>query len=270
MRNFFFKLSFTAGLIGLVTSPRLAPASPVGAAAAPQPPLAAGAEAFRRGDWPEAIREYQTVIEQGAVDPNLYYNLGTAYAQSGDPGRAIWMLLRAKRLAPRDPDIHQNLDIIVREYAKSLPSQVAMFPFAPVQAVYAALTLNEWAVVGAGGTVAFGLMLAIVFMIPSGKAGRRLLKRVAMLAFVTAAIGHVFAGVKYYEEDYTSRGIIVARNTQPRAAPSDKADTYEFILAPGTVFRVENSGVAGWIKVIYGAGNEVFIRRDQMEFLQAS
>lgn len=66
-------------------------------------------EAYEAGDYLRAIDEYARVVETGVASPELFYNLGNAYYKEGDLGRAVLWYERARRLAPRDPDLRENL-----------------------------------------------------------------------------------------------------------------------------------------------------------------
>ena len=225
-------------------------------------------EAFARSDFEAAIGHYRSLVDEGTVDAALFYNLGTAYAETGDVGRATWMLLLARRLAPRDRDIRANLGILASRYGRDLDSQVAIFPLAPVQAVFDRLTLNEWAFLAGAATLLLAGLVALVYSRPRGSRSRVLCRRAAIALGVAALIGHHFAAFRYYEEAYSPRGVIVEAETYPHAAPSEEASVYEFTLPPGSVVRVRSAGVKGWVKAIYGGKNEVFIRRSQMEYLR--
>ncbi len=61
------------------------------------------------GNYPQAIRLYEQIVEQGIRNPALYYNLGNAYFQIDDYGHAILNYQRAAELAPRDREIRANL-----------------------------------------------------------------------------------------------------------------------------------------------------------------
>ena len=51
------------------------------------------------------------LIDLGYSDATLYFNLGNAYLESDDLGRAILSYLRALALTPRDTDVSTNLDL---------------------------------------------------------------------------------------------------------------------------------------------------------------
>ena len=69
-------------------------------------------ERYSRGEYSEAVQQYESLIGDGFRDSALYYNLGNAYSQQEDLGRAILNYLRAARLSPRDPDINANLVLV--------------------------------------------------------------------------------------------------------------------------------------------------------------
>lgn len=65
--------------------------------------------AASRGEYANAISGYRTLVEAGVRDPDVYSNLGTALAQSGDYARAILNYERALTLRPNDGKTQENL-----------------------------------------------------------------------------------------------------------------------------------------------------------------
>lgn len=232
----------------------------------PREAEARAAEAFAREDWAEAIRNYMVLYNRGVGDPALYYNMGTTYARAGERGEAVWMLLRARRLDPRNDRIRRNLESL----APDLPSQIAVFPIPPVEILYQSFSRNEWAAFAGLATVLCGAALAISFGLRLGPRTRPIVRQVIIFAGITAGVCHAFSFIKYDREVRTPWAVVTANDTYPRSAPNENASTYEFMLPPGTVVRLGHSGVAGWVKAIYGGANEVFIRREQVKTLNQS
>jgi tetratricopeptide (TPR) repeat protein len=77
-----------------------------------------GNEAIWSGHLDEAVRQYESLIELGVWDGDVFYNLGTAYARQGRFGPAILNLERALVLAPGDADARHNLQTVRRVYAR--------------------------------------------------------------------------------------------------------------------------------------------------------
>ena len=74
--------------------------------------MAKANESYEGGEYAQALEIYERLVEEGAVDPDLFYNLGNAYYKEGQPGRAVLYYKRALRLAPRDNDARTNLQLV--------------------------------------------------------------------------------------------------------------------------------------------------------------
>ena len=81
------------------------------------------------GHYDEAIQLYEAQVARGVQDSVLFFNLGNAYFQQGDIGRAVLNLERAAQLAPRDADIAHNLNL-VREQTTELFAEEPAGPLA--------------------------------------------------------------------------------------------------------------------------------------------
>ena len=80
--------------------------------AAPSPLAAADRETFERanqlyqaGNFAAAASLYEQLTAKGVANPDLFFNLGNAYAQSGKTEQAAEFYARAAQLAPRDAQI---------------------------------------------------------------------------------------------------------------------------------------------------------------------
>jgi hypothetical protein len=85
--------------------------SPEAAAQAPEEIFGRGNAAYERGDYEEAIREYETVVQYRIRDARVEYNLGNAHFKLGNLGRSILHYERARRLDPTDGEIRANLEL---------------------------------------------------------------------------------------------------------------------------------------------------------------
>ncbi len=66
--------------------------------------------AYVDGDFEEAGRIWEALIEAGHPTGDLYYNLGNALYRQSEPALAMLAWRRARLLSPRDGDIEANLD----------------------------------------------------------------------------------------------------------------------------------------------------------------
>ena len=72
-------------------------------------------KAYQQGHFEEAADGYRQLAEQGTDDAAVWYNLGNAYAQLDDLGRARVCFERALRLSPRDGDVRANLSTLMQK-----------------------------------------------------------------------------------------------------------------------------------------------------------
>ena len=98
------------------------------ASVAAQPPtesltsvFEAGNVAGSRGDYASAISHYERLAQAGVRDPDVYFNLATSWAQSGDYARAILNFERGLTLRPGDAKALEGL----RSAEKALEEQRA-------------------------------------------------------------------------------------------------------------------------------------------------
>jgi len=84
--------------------------------AAPNPLPAADRVTFERanqlyqaGNYAAAASLYEQLTAKGIANPDLFYNLGNAYSQAGNPKQAAESYTRAANLAPRDAQITSRL-----------------------------------------------------------------------------------------------------------------------------------------------------------------
>ena len=75
-----------------------------------------GNEAYSRGRYSEAIRDYLQFAEHNGVSASLFYNLGKSYAAAGQTGPAIVNYLRALRLDPGDGAIQAGLEQVRKDH----------------------------------------------------------------------------------------------------------------------------------------------------------
>ncbi len=74
--------------------------------------LGPGNDAYQSGDYEGAITHYESLIENGLVHEDLFYNLANANYRAGKYGHAIFNYERALRVAPEQADTLYNLAVV--------------------------------------------------------------------------------------------------------------------------------------------------------------
>ena len=147
------------------------------------------ATAFRRGNesaarsrFDEAISEYSRLDREGIRAPSLYWNWAQAASASGKKGEALWALLRAQELTPRDSSIGRDIERLRSELGLD-PSEVSLGFLGDVSLVARRYRFDIFAVgvllvslaVSFGREprrqLSFGSLLAAVLLISAFQAG---------------------------------------------------------------------------------------------------
>jgi hypothetical protein len=221
-------------------------------------------QAFR-----DAAERYRTLIEGGAHNADLHYNLGNALVQSGDLGHGIASYVRALRLRPHDPSLVANLNTARGDVAMRLPGSfdtdvgagIAWWRVVSEPArLWTSIALWSlfWALV----------LWAIVLGAIGGGAKGRLPSWARTVRGATLVAALVVGGTVIADRWYASSrvlGVVVADDVVLRKGNGDGFEPQvEEKLTPGVEFRLVESRGA-WLRVRLADGTEGWVRADQAE-----
>lgn len=74
--------------------------------------LKSGENNYQKGDYAAAVTDFTSIGENNGWSASLLYDLGNAYAKSGDYGHAQWCYLRSLKLDPTNDDARNNSEFI--------------------------------------------------------------------------------------------------------------------------------------------------------------
>jgi len=191
-----------------------------------------GAEAYRNGDWPQAIAAFESIAVQGVDNGQLYYNLGNAYLKNDDIGRAILWYERALKHIPDDPDLRFNYD-----YALTLTKDEGGAQTSPLLQIlfFWKFQLSpasvRWLAVMLNAALWIGLTILAVRRKP-------LLRPTVVLLALAAILFSATAVFNYVELSRIRHAVILPAEVAVRSGFADSA-TQLFLLHAGTKVRVE-------------------------------
>ena len=208
--------------------------------------MAKANESYERGEYAEAMQQYESMLDRGYEDAAIFYNLGNAYLETGDVGGAILNYLRARRLSPRDPDIADNLELARdmtvdrieadRDSLVESASHLARMWVTPNELGVAAILL--WVL---NGAVIGALVIWRVFPL------RRLVRAVTAVATGAAAISFLLLVTMTYANPYNSTGVVTVAAIEVVGGPGPQYPE-EFALHSGAQVRVAESR-HGWLRI---------------------
>ena len=194
---------------------------------------------YEQGKYDEAAAAYQAVLQQGAVSPIVFFNLGNAWFKAGQTGRAIAAYRQAEHLAPRDPNVRFNLQF-ARKKVTGSDGRVG-------DNWLRNLTLNEWTWIAIAAYWIFFLLLAIRELRPALRASLRGASILAGLALLVAG-GLLLAAYRAP----TTGAVVVSPNAVVRYGPLDESQVF-YQLRDGselTILDQKRSGESQtWLQV---------------------
>ena len=217
-------------------------------------------ELYQNGQFKEALDMYESIIEKGIKNPDLYYNTSNAAYRSGSLGRAILYLEKSLKLAPSDPDAIANLaflNSIKKDREPPIDNVVAAF----LSGYYDSININSAAIWS-------GVMFAFTMIFASGALFSKDWKRAASIGIVLlCGLFFIFStGIlihKLHIISTVTEAIIMSDEANAYSGPGTE-NTHIFTIHEGTkVFIERNQDSWNLIRLESGAGG--WIQSDNME-----
>ena len=208
--------------------------------------MAEANQRFESGEFAEAAQQYEALVGLGYRDAAVYFNLGNAYLEDGDLGRAVLNYLRAEELSPRAPEIIANLDLArgrtvdqLQAEGDSLIASVADFGRRwATTTEFAIVALLLWAVAG--------IAVSALILRPAIRGGD-IIRGGAAAAFVVMLIPLVLLLSMLFSNPYENTGVVTAGTVEVLSGPGPQYDD-EFALHSGAQVRLVDSR-HGWLQV---------------------
>jgi hypothetical protein len=188
---------------------------------------------YSDGRYQEAADRYQEILDSGFQNPDVHYNLGNAWYESGNVGRAVLEYERALKLDPALGDARENLEF-VRQLLADRQVPVGGPLAGALGAAAARATPHRLALVA---TASYFLLFAALI---AGVRRRGMAVWLARLAAVAAVILAISLGGLVFRVVQTrarAEAVVLAGEVGARTGPSDDY-VLEFRLHEGTVVRL--------------------------------
>ena len=223
--------------------------------------FAQGNEAYRQGDYQQAIESYTAVLDAGFENADLYYNLGNAYYRTDQYGLAVLNYERALRLRPRFAEAQQNLNLAnartddkitpLPEFLLARWYHLLVGVFSPTGWLVVVLVIVALALLSAG-VVRF-----------SGSYGWRkgALVTLIVLAFLfVVTLCCTFSAVHRFNR--RDRAVVTQPMVVVKGSP-DENGVDKLILHDGTAVVIDET-LGDWHKIHLADGNTGWIHADEI------
>ncbi len=220
--------------------------------------------AYNEGNYPEAIDNYELILENGETSPELYYNLANAYYKLNKIGPSIYYYEKALQLKPTDEDIVNNL-----EFARNMViDDIEKVPEAGlskmVNNTISKLSFESWAWMSIVSSVIFSIFF-LLYYFSMGSKLKRLFFGVSIL-FLIVSLGSL--GFAYQQQiliQDSQYAIIFSEEVPVKSEPNLRSDEL-FFLHQGTKLKVLET-FQDWIKLELSNGAQGWITKSEVRFL---
>ena len=232
-------------------------------AGSPETAFDAANRLYDQGKFADAAARYEQLLQDSPAAV-VYFNLGDAWFQAGQTGRAIAAWRQAERLTPRDPSVRFNLQFARK---RVLGSDTPADPL--WQRFLRALTLNEW-------TLLATIMLWIWFLLLALRELKPDLRRVLRGYTTVAGIDVLLVGGCLAAAAALQLGahpaVVIVPSAIARTGPLDEArPVKELSLRDGAEVNVlDQKEVTAaektqtWLQVRDLAGRTGWVKSDQI------
>jgi len=217
---------------------------------------------YLQAKYPDAITQYEKIIQSGFESGELYFNLGNAYYKSGNIQKAILNYERAKQLLPQDEDVQFNLQLANLQVVDKIDTVPRLFVYRWADSMLTLFSLSTmgWIV------YSFFILTLVAFAIflYARTYTQKRLSMFAGLVFSTALMLTMIGyGVQSFKESNTEFAIVMSDVANIKAAPDSKGNDL-FVLHKGLRVQVLDS-VNHWRKIRLADGKIGWIPEDDCE-----
>ena len=218
--------------------------------------------AYARGEYQQAIKDYEALLKQGA-SADLYYNLGNAYYRTENITRAVLNYERALLLSPGDRDIRFNLQIAQAKTIDKIVPESEMFFFTWYRSLVNLMSVDGWA-----RTSLASLALLIVLLLIYLFSDRIWLRKIGFFGGIVLlllfVVSNVFAWQQKQNLLYRKGAIVIVPSVTVKSTPANNG-TDLFILHEGTKVNITDGSMKGWKEIRIADGKEGWIESKQIE-----
>ena len=208
--------------------------------------------AYARGDFESSIVLYESIIEEGYVAAQLYYNLGNAYYKVNEVASAILFYERAKKMDPNDEDIDYNLSLAKLRTIDKIETIPSFFITDITDDLSNKYSVDKWALI-AGAALWLSVILFVVYILAQSTALRKLFFWSSMVILIIGFSSIGMANRKYNSVYQEREGIIFSPSIVVRSAPGENGNNL-FVLHEGTKVSVSEE-IGDWNKIRLSDGS---------------
>jgi tetratricopeptide (TPR) repeat protein len=210
---------------------------------------------YEQQAYDSAAYFYEKILESGATNSAVYFNLGNSYFRLKKVGLALLNYEKAHQLSPDDPDILSNIKFANSSIIDRLPVPDHSFIGAIMVRLHTLIPLQTQLWLLFGFLLSLSLLFA-AFLYVSPNTRLWIIYGSTILFLLAVSLG-ISTGVKIYNKEQVAYGIVLTPTLDAKNQPN--GNKVLFTVHEGTKFRIRKTlndwalvslptGVSGWVQ----------------------
>lgn len=221
-------------------------------------------EEYIAGNFDKAAELYQTLVDSGYHNAELYFNLGNSYFKLNKIPYAILNYERAYLLKPHDEDIEFNLEYARTFIVDRIEPLPVFFLVKWYRSARAMLSSNGWAALSIL-CFALSIGLTLLFWFSYRPWVKRLSFALAILTFVIFVFSAVFSAQEKKRVILRNQAIVFQSVVTVKSSPGESGKDI-FILHSGTKVQITKA-IGSWVEIRIADGNKGWINSEAVELI---
>lgn len=219
---------------------------------------------YADGNFEEAVRDYEKILENGKASAEVYYNLANAYYKLEQVAPSIYYYNKALQLNPGNKDIQNNLLLAKEHTIDVIQSKPKTKWTRFVERIMDVFSFDSWAVIAVIFSVLFMIFGLLYYFNP--RTGRkRFFFSLGGMSLIACTLSVIFAFNRYDFAQNNQFAIVFAEQTGVYSEPNLNSSE-AFVLHEGTKIKVLDK-FNGYSKILLEDGKEGWIADDNIKEL---
>lgn len=223
-----------------------------------------GNDFYQERNFQAAIESYESILKQGYLSSQLYYNLGNAYFRLGEIGKAILYYEKSLKISPSNEDAAHNLKIANARTVDKIQEIPPIFLVKWWNILLATFTSAGWQII----IIIFYLLLltcvAIYFL------SRNLQLQKSAFIFGSLNIAAIVLSVILFlsslsRESSNDYGILQSSVVTAKISPDEQSND-AFVIHEGIKFKIEDE-LNNWVKIKLSDGKVGWLPSNTFEII---
>ena len=223
----------------------------------PQETIVEGNMLYGKNQYDKAIEKYMSVLNQGYVAPELYYNLGNAYFKTEDYTQAIYYFEQSLKLNPSDENASFNLKVCNTKIADKLEEVPQLFFKKWWTSLSHLMSLQAFTILGIVMCFLFFISLAL-YLLSRTILLRKVFFYASIIFVFISAVSTLFAYNQYNDVNRSDNAIVFEPTLSVKSSPDDKGNDI-FVIHQGLKVNITDQ-IGEWSEIRLSNGSKGWVK----------